>query len=156
MPLWGPPINHNRPFLAFLTLFQHKGSWQMLHIWVLIKFERFHMLLKFTKGSYYVSELLIDTYTFFLRKKTWDILACMSQVCRISNFFMALSALHCKCLQGFTGWLRSFSAISTGKPCNIFRDFPAICKYYRVFPADIAEKPLNHHVNIGTVYIFNL
>jgi hypothetical protein len=27
--------------------------------------------------------------------------------------------------------------------CNICRDFPAICKCYRVFPADIAEKPLN-------------
>ena len=51
------------------------------------------MLLKFNEGSFYVSELLIDTYTFFLRKKTWDILAYMSQVCRISNFFMALSAL---------------------------------------------------------------
>ena len=25
-------------------------------------------------------------------------------------------------------------------------DFPAICKYYRVFPADIAEKTLNHPV----------
>ena len=27
------------------------------------------------------------------------------------------------------------------------RDFPAICKYYRGFPADIAENPLNHPVN---------
>ena len=24
-------------------------------------------------------------------------------------------SLHCKCLQGFTGWLRVFSAISAGK-----------------------------------------
>ena len=56
-------------------------------------------------------------------------------------------AVHCKCLQGFTGWLRGFSAISAGKTCNICRDFPAICKYYRVFPADIAEKTLNHPVN---------
>ena len=35
--------------------------------------------------------------------------------------------------------------------CNICRDFPAICKYYRVFPADIAEKTLNHPVNICSV-----
>ena len=43
--------------------------------------------------------------------------------------------------------LRGFAAISAGKTCNIRRDFPAICKYYRVFPADIAEKTLNHPVN---------
>ena len=52
-------------------------------------------------------------------------------------------------LQMFTGVYRVikvFSAISAGKTCNICRDFPAICKYYRVFPADIAEKPLNHPV----------
>ena len=40
------------------------------------------------------------------------------------------SVIHCKCLQG---WLRGFSAI---------------CKYCRVFPANIAEKPLNHPGNI--------
>ena len=34
-----------------------------------------------------------------------------------------------------------------GKTCNICRYFPAICKYYRVFPADIAEDHLNHPVN---------
>ena len=55
-----------------------------------------------------------------------------------------LHFIHCKCLQGFTGWLRGFSAIYARKTCNICRDFPAICKYYRVFPAD---KPLNHPVN---------
>ena len=55
--------------------------------------------------------------------------------------------LHCKCLQGFTGWLGGFSAISAGKTCNICRDFPAICKYYRVFPADIAENPRRVPVN---------
>ena len=38
-------------------------------------------------------------------------------------------------------------AIYAGKTCNICRDFPAICKYYRFFPADIAEKPPNHPVN---------
>ena len=46
-----------------------------------------------------------------------------------------------KCLQGFTGWLRGFSAIYAGKTCNICRDFPGICKYYRVFLADIEENP---------------
>ena len=43
----------------------------------------------------------------------------------------------------FTGvyWLiKGFSAISAGKTCNICKDSPAICKYYRVFPADISEK----------------
>ena len=34
---------------------------------------------------------------------------------------------------------------------NICSDFPANCKYYRVFPADIAENPLNHAVNICSV-----
>ena len=34
-----------------------------------------------------------------------------------------------------------------GVSCNIYWDFSAICKYYRIFPADIAEKPLNHPVN---------
>ena len=43
--------------------------------------------------------------------------------------------------------IRVFSAICAGKTCNICRDFLAICKYYRVFPADIAEKPLNHPIN---------
>ena len=32
-------------------------------------------------------------------------------------------------------------------PRNICRDFPVICKFYGVFPADIAEKPLNYPVN---------
>ena len=51
--------------------------------------------------------------------------------------------LHCKCLQGFTGTL-------LGVFCNICRESPVIftdcsgiagkiCKYYRVFSADIAE-----------------
>ena len=43
----------------------------------------------------------------------------------------------------FTGVYR----VIKGFFCNICRDFPAICKYYRVFPADIAEKPLNKPVN---------
>ena len=58
---------------------------------------------------------------------------------------------YCKCLQGFTGTLR-------GLFCNIFRENPAIftdcrgiawkiCKYYRVFPADIAENPRRVPVN---------
>ena len=53
--------------------------------------------------------------------------------------------IHCKCLQGFTGTLR-------GDFCNISRENPVIftdcrgiagkiCKYYRVFPTDIAEIP---------------
>ena len=46
-------------------------------------------------------------------------------------------------LQMFTGVYR----VIKGFFCNICRDFPAICKYYRFFPADIAEKPLNHPVN---------
>ena len=49
---------------------------------------------------------------------------------------------HCKCLCKITGWLEGVSEIFAGKTCNICRDFPAICKYYRVFPADIAETPL--------------
>ena len=48
-------------------------------------------------------------------------------------------SLHCKCLQEITGFLGQVSAISAGKTCNICRDFPAICKYYRVFPVNIAE-----------------
>jgi hypothetical protein len=54
--------------------------------------------------------------------------------------------MHCKCLQGFTGTL-------SGVFCNICRENPVIfidcrgiagkiCKYYRVLPADIADKPL--------------
>ena len=50
------------------------------------------------------------------------------------KFYTANAWIHCKCLQGFTGWLRVFSAISAGKTCNICRDFSAICKYYRVSP----------------------
>ena len=50
----------------------------------------------------------------------------------------------------FTGNYRVFrwgvSAISAGKTCNICRDFPAICKYYRVFLADIEETPSNNPV----------
>ena len=49
----------------------------------------------------------------------------------------------CTTLQMFTGVYR----VIKGVFCNICRDCPAICKYYRVFPADIAEKPLNHPVN---------
>ena len=45
-------------------------------------------------------------------------------------------------LQGLCGGV---STISAGKNPVIFTDFPcnppAICKYYRVFPADIAENP---------------
>ena len=54
--------------------------------------------------------------------------------------------MHCKCLCKITGWLEGVSAISARKTCNICRDFPTICKYYRVFPADIAEIPSNHPV----------
>ncbi len=52
---------------------------------------------------------------------------------------LLLNLLHCKCLQEITGFLGRVSAISAGKTCNICRDFPAICKYYRVFPVNIAE-----------------
>ena len=57
-----------------------------------------------------------------------------------SDFIYDKLYVHCKCLQGFT-------AISAGKTYNICRDFPANCKYYRVFPADIADKTLNLPVN---------
>ena len=86
LPKWSP---HGITHILF-------ELWLITLLWIVSVFltqTLFHMLLKFTEGSYYVAELLIDTYTFFLRKKTWDILAYMSQVCRISNFFMALSAL---------------------------------------------------------------
>ena len=52
----------------------------------------------------------------------------------------------------FTGVYR----VIKGFFCNICRDFPAICKYYRVFPADIAEKPLNHPVNPLLTYLTTL
>ena len=39
----------------------------------------------------------------------------------------------------FTGVYRVIKGIF----CNICWDFPAICKYYRVFPAYIAEKPFH-------------
>ena len=42
----------------------------------------------------------------------------------------------------FCNICRENPMITIGFPCNL----PAICKYYRVFPADIAEKPLNHPV----------
>ena len=54
----------------------------------------------------------------------------------------------------FTGVYRVFNRFF----CNIFRENPVIftdcreiagkiCKYYRVFPADIAEKPIKDPVN---------
>ena len=39
---------------------------------------------------------------------------------------------------------RENPVIFTDFPCNL----PAICKYYRVFSADIAEKPIKDPVNI--------
>ena len=52
------------------------------------------------------------------------------------------------------GLCRGFSAISAGKPCNIYRlqgdcreIAGKICKCYGVFPADIVEKLFNHPIN---------
>ena len=61
-------------------------------------------------------------------------------------------SLHCKCLQEFTGTLQGFFCNICRENPVIFTDFPcnppATCKYCRVFPANIAEKPLNHPGNI--------
>ena len=47
-------------------------------------------------------------------------------------------------IKGFFCFIyRENPVIFTCFPCNL----PAICKYYRGFPADIAEKLLNHPVN---------
>ena len=55
--------------------------------------------------------------------------------------------LHWKCLQGFTGWLRVFSAISAGKTLSYLQIAGKSLQILEIFPAHIAEKPLNHPVN---------
>ena len=53
----------------------------------------------------------------------------------------------CRELQGLCG---GFLQYLHGKPCNIYRfslQYLQSCKYYRVFPADISENPLQSPCN---------
>ena len=59
--------------------------------------------------------------------------------------------VHCKCLQAFTGTLRGVFCKICRENSVIFTDCRGIagkiCKYYRVFPADIAWNPCRVPVN---------